>query len=288
MDETDAADTTAETEASTPETVPTDEVLTVNAGGNIVTDNASVIIAKVVMAEVGDSFNEEAIKAQAVAAYTYIKYYNQNGQNAYVVFRAPSEKVTKCVNQVIGQGIYYDGKLIQAVYGASTPGYTASSLNVWGVDYPYLRSVKTDFDAAYDINYGRQATFTSAEIKTLVEKNSGIVLDGDPNGWFNITSRVDGAFVGSMTVGGQDSFGYNGKNLAITGRVFREIIMDYNIRSASFDISYDSQTDKFTVTTYGYGHGVGMSQHGANILASYQGCNYMQILQFYYQGTEIR
>ena len=63
--------------------------------------------------------------------------------------------------------------------------------------------------------------------------------------------------------------------------------MEYGIRSASFDIMYNAEDDTFTFTTYGYGHGVGLSQHGANILASQYGYSYTEILQFYYQGTTI-
>lgn len=281
-----AEETTSATDA--PVNNYTGEILTVNAGGTIVKDDAAVIVAKAVMAEVGDSFNEEAIKAQAIAAYTYMKYYNQNNQNAYVVFKTPSDKVTRCVNEVIGKAIYYEGKLIQSVYSASSAGYTASSLNVWGVDYPYLRSTKTDFDALYDINYGKKATFTADEVKSLVEYNTGITLSGTPDTWFSITSRIDGNYVGTMTIGGQDTYQSGGGIKKITGRAFRENIMEYEIRSSSFDIAYNAQDDTFTFTTYGYGHGVGMSQHGANILASRQGYSYEDILKFYYVGTEIK
>ena len=286
---TDAEETTTTTEETTaaPETSVSGEMLTVNAGGTIVTDYAATIVAKAVMAEVGDSFHEEAIKAQAIATYTYIKYYNENNQNAYVIFKTPSDKVIRCVSEVIGKTIRYNGDIIQSVYSASSAGYTAASVNVWGVDYPYLRSVKTEFDAIYDINYGRQATFTSEEIKNLVESNTGIALNGDPSTWFEITSRIDGAFVGSMTIGGQNYYNNGSKDVAITGRIFREIIMEYGIRSASFDIMYDAEEDSFVFTTYGYGHCVGMSQHGANILATQHGFSYSEILSFYYQGTTI-
>lgn len=288
---TDVTTTTSDTTedvASAPENNYKGEIFTVSAGGTIVSDDAATIVAKAVMAEVGDSFSEEAIKAQAVAAYTYIKYYNQNKQNAYVVFKTPSDKVTRCVNEVIGKGIYYDGKLIQSVYSASSAGSTASSLNVWGVDYPYLRSIKTDFDALYDINYGKKATFSSSEVKKLIESNTGITLSGTPDTWLEITSRIDGNYVGTMKIGGQDTYQTGGGIKKITGRAFRENIMEYNIRSASFDISYNADADEFVFTTYGYGHGVGMSQHGANILATQHGYSYQDILKFYYQGTEIR
>lgn len=304
-EQTAPPETTAETTAATEETTttttaateaPEDELLytnnemfTVNAGGTIITDTAVNVVAAAVMAEIGDGFDDEAIKAQAVAAYTYIKYYNMNNQRAYIAKRTPSEKMLNLVRQVIGKAIYYDGTMIQAVYSASTAGRTASSKTVWGVDYPYLQSIDTGFiDKEYDINYGRKPTFTSDEIKEYVRKSTGIILSGDPSEWIKIDSHVDEIFVGQMTIGGQQTFNNGTRDVNITGRVFRETIMDFDIRSSCFDISYDPSTDLFTITTYGYGHCVGLSQHGANILASKFGYTYDQILKFYYQGVEIR
>lgn len=264
------------------------EVITVNAGGVTVSGDAASIVAQAVMAEIGDGFHDEAIKAQAIATYTYFKYYNSNNQNAYAVLKTPSDNVTRCVSEVIGKGIYYDGALIQAVYCASSAGYSASAENVWGIDYPYLRSRRNEFDLLYDINYGRTETYTADEVRTLVTNNTGIVLNDDPSSWFEITSYVDGSYVGSMTIGGLSSFTRNGKTTSITGRSFREMIMEYGLRSASFDISYDSSSASFTFTTYGYGHGVGMSQHGANILATQYGYTCNEILTYYYQGTTIQ
>ena len=289
-EETSASEAPATEETTKKETEITDngETLTVNAGGTIVTDSALNIVAQAVMGEIGGGFNEEAIKAQAIAAYTYIKYYNDNKQNAYVVMKTPTDKVLKCVSEVLGKAIYYDGKLIQSVYCASTAGYTASSKSVWGVDYPYLQSRETDFDRLYDINYGRKPTFTSAEMKDYVERNTGIILTGDPSQWFKIESYVDSVYVGKMTIGGYSSFNNGSRNVNITGRVFRETIMEYDIRSASFDIAYDPDSDMFTITTYGYGHGVGLSQHGANIFATQYGYTWQQILDFYFPGTYVQ
>lgn len=295
-EETEASeDTTTEEETTQSEEAPaapsdvgTLTVKYTGSGGSVTLDAAD-ILAQVVMGEIGGSFNEEAIKAQAVAAYTYIKYYNDNGNVPYVAIRTPNEKVINCVNQVLGQGIYYNGALIQAVYGASTAGYTASALNVWGVDYTYLPSQKCELDALYDPNYGVKATFTSEEIKNKVRKATGIELSGDPGNWFAIKEYVDNVYVGTMSIGGQTSYvNSSGETVDITGRVMREKIMDYDLRSACFEISYSSDTDKFTFTTYGYGHGVGFSQHGANNLANYWNYDYRQILQFYYPYTEVR
>lgn len=258
------------------------------SGGNV-TGDAADILAQVVMGEIGGSFNEEAIKAQAVAAYTYIKYYNESGNVPYVAVRTPSDTVKRCVNEVIGQAVYYNGSPIQAVYCASSAGYTASSATVWGMDYPYLRSIKCELDALYDPNYGVKTTFTSNEIKNYVLKATGILLEGDPGTWFAVKDYVDNVYVGTLSIGGQTSYAdSSGNTVNITGRVLREQILDFNLRSACFEISYSSDTDKFTFTTYGYGHGVGLSQHGANNLASYWGYDYKQILQFYYPGTEVR
>ncbi len=288
--ETDESTTATTTTSAATEPVYSDnnEMFTVNAGGTIITDTALNIVSAAVMAEISDIFDDEAIKAQAIAAYTYIKYYNMNGKNAYIAKSKPSEKVINLVRQVLGKALYYDGVMIQAVYTASTAGRTASSKNVWGVDYPYLQSIDTSFiDEEYDINYGRKPTFTSQELKDYVQKNTGIVLSGDPSQWFTIESYIDDIYVGQMTIGGQSTYNNGTRDVKITGRVFREQILEYNIRSHCFKIDYDAGTDTFTITTYGYGHCVGFSQHGANILASHYGYTYDQILKFYYQGVDI-
>lgn len=289
----EATEATTEAEPVTEDTKPETElvddsvIFTVNSSGKTVTDTALNIVAQAVMAEIGDGFDEEAIKAQAIATYTYIKYYNDNNQKAYIVSKTPSEKMLRLVREVLGKTLYYDGKIIQAVYSASSAGYTASSKSVWGVDYPYLRSKQADFDRLYDINYGRKPTFTVKEMHDYVYNATGIDLTGDPSQWFTIESYVDNVYVGNMTIGGNSTYTKNGKEYRITGRHFRETIMGYDIRSHCFDITYDSYTELFTITTYGYGHGVGLSQHGANILASQYDYTYDQILAFYYEGAEI-
>ena len=91
-----------------------------------------------------------------------------------------------------------------------------------------------------------------------------------------------------MNIGGYHSYtDSDGDSVKLTGRVFREKIMDYDIRSHAFDISYDEGTDMFTFTTYGYGHGVGMSQNGANALATHWDYDYRDILTYYYVGCDV-
>jgi stage II sporulation protein D len=105
-----------------------------------------------------------------------------------------------------------------------------------------------------------------------LESYFGITLSANPSNWLVITSFIDGSYVGNISVDGQ---------VTTTGRKFREVIMNYNIRSAAFDIVYNGEN--FIITTYGYGHGVGMSQNGANILAK-QGYTFDAILRYYYTG----
>ena len=300
---TETADTTegttaAQTEATTDTAVtttedpnPSGEILRVQysgSGGEVEVD-ALEILAKVVMVEIGGSFSEEAIKAQAVASYTYIKYYNQNGSAPNVTVKEPTDKVKNCVKEVFGQALYYGDELIQAVYCASSAGYTASSKTVWGVDYPYLQSRKCELDSAFDPNYGVKASFTADEVKKLVKDSIGIELDGDPGNWFAIKDYVDTVYVGTFSVGGKTTYTDDGaKEIEITGRTVREKIFNYQLRSACFDVTYNNETDKFTFTTYGYGHGVGLSQNGANSLAKTWGYDYQKILNYYYPNTQLK
>lgn len=260
-----------------------------NGSGGAVDEDAMDILAKVVMGEIGSSFNKEAIKAQAVASYTYIKYYNNNGSAPTVTVKEASDTVKECVKEVFGQAVYYNNELIQAVYCPSSAGYTASSKSVWGIDYPYLQSVKCELDSLYDPNYGVKTSFTPDEMKEYVKTATGIELDGDPGNWFAIKNYVDNVYVGSFSIGGKTTYtDSEGKEIAITGKLMREKIMNYNLRSSCFNISYSPETDKFTFTTYGYGHGAGLSQNGANNLAKAWGYSYKDILKYYYPGTEVK
>ncbi|GHV48160.1 hypothetical protein FACS189499_07010 [Clostridia bacterium] len=266
------------------------ETLTVMVNGSAFSGTALDIVSRTVQNEIGSAYEIEAIKAQAVATYTYIKMHQINGATAAVnMANVASERVAEAVKSVLGQAIYYNNEMISAVYSASSAGYTASAKNVWGSELPYLQSVACDLDARFDPNYGLTLVLTSQEVMTQVLLKTGIELTGDPGAWFRINSYVDTVYVGQMTVGGQTSYTKNGETVEITGRTFRERVMSgQKFRSAAFDITYDSVKDIFTFKTYGYGHGAGMSQNGANLLARYNGYNYLQILEFYYKGVVIK
>lgn len=278
------------TETPSGNSNPNTEIFRVNNGGTEVSGSAVDIVTKIVENEIGSTFAPEAIKAQAVTAYTYVKYSNLHGNAPYCLLKeSTNSSVRTLVESVIGQGIYYNGDLIQAVYSASSAGSTASSQNVWGGYIPYLQGVYCELDELYDPNYGKKKTFSVSDMQQRMLKNAGIDLSGyDPASWFIIQNRTEGKYVGDMTIGGQRYFiDKDGDTLEITGRRFREIIMGYDIRSSAFDIEYDAGAQEFIITTYGYGHGVGLSQNGANNLAKYWGWDYKKILTFYFQGTEV-
>ncbi len=256
--------------------ISTDETFTAKFNGSIQTVNAYDLICQIVNNEISSSFKDEAIKAQAVAAYSYVKYHNVNGLTPSVLVKGNvPQRIKDLVSEVWGVCCYYNGNVAQTVYMASSSGYTADAKNVWGSSVPYLKSVYCPFDMTSDPNYGYQMKVSEENMRTLVEGDLGITLSNDPSNWFTVMEIIDGNYVAKVNVDGQK---------IITGRAMRESILNYKLKSAAFEVTYSD--GYFIFTTYGYGHGVGMSQNGANILAK-QGYSYEEILKHYFTGIEI-
>lgn len=256
--------------------ISTDETFTAKFNGSTQTVNAYDLICQIVNNEISASFSDEAIKAQAVAAYSYVKYHNVNGLTPSVLVKDNvPQKIKDLVSEVWGVCCYYNGNVAQTVYMASSSGYTTDAKNVWGSSVPYLKSVYCPFDVTSDPNYGYQMKVSEENMRTLVEGDLGITLSNDPSNWFTVTEIVDGNYVAKVNVDGQK---------IITGRAMRESILNYKLKSTAFEVTYSD--GYFIFTTYGYGHGVGMSQNGANILAK-QGYSYEEILKHYFTGIEI-
>lgn len=294
---TTAAATTVATETTTAETTSAPTPTPDNSGeeqlsvydqvtGTYYTAGAREIIARAVVGEIWNEFPDEAVKAQAVAEYTYIKKNNEMGVSPTTALKTDVyDRIYKLVDEVLGEAIYYNGEMIQSVFFASSCGYTNSAESVWGVDYPYLRSVDCPLDKTTDPNWGSTDSYSSDYIKNAVQNTLGIALTGDPSKWFKINSRLDNrehGWVTSISVGGMTKA--NGKT--IDGRTIREKVLGYSLKSAAFDLKYDKSSDKFIFTTYGHGHGVGLSQYGAKALVE-NGYTYKQILQHYFTGVEI-
>lgn len=286
--ETTTTTTAATTSAPAPAPDSDEEQLTVydQVTGSYYTAGAREIIARAVVGEIWNEFPDEAVKAQAVAEYTYIKKQNEMGLRPTTALKTDVyDRIYKLVDEVLGEAIYYNGEMIQSVFFASSCGYTNSAKNVWGVDYPYLVSVDCPLDKTTDPNWGSTDSYSSDYMKNAVQNTLGITLTGDPSTWFKINSRLNDrehGWVTSISVGGMTKA--NGKT--IDGRVIRETVLGYSLKSAAFELKYDKNSDKFIFTTYGHGHGVGMSQYGAKALAE-NGYTYKQILQHYFTGVEI-
>lgn len=249
------------------------------------TDNAFDIVCEITNYEISSRYNPEAIKAQAIAIYSYLKYYEQKGEYAEIGSKSnvPSE-IVQCVEAIDGLAMYYDGKYVMAAFSASTGGYSAASKNVWGSDQPYLQSVKNDFDYLDERYYGLVTTYTVDEIREKIESKTDIKLSNNYSEWVRVLNYNDNIYAGQLSIDGHTSAYINGRERTITGHIFRTYVL--NIRSTAFTVSYANGV--FSFTTYGYGHGVGMSQVGADLYATYGGYTFDQILHHYYTGVTIR
>lgn len=243
----------------------------------------------VVLAEMPASFQQDALRAQAVAARTYtIKHCQEDlrhGPNiicadhtccqAYIDPRdyvsdggswSSVERVRQAVADTFGEVLTYDGELIVATYFSCAGGLTEDAAAVWGQDVPYLQSVPSPGEetAAY---YTDSKTFTAQQLQTAL----GIRLKGPVSSWFGEVSFTDGGGVYTMEIGG----------VAYRGTTLRTLL---ELRSTAFSVSFHDDT--ITFHTRGFGHRVGMSQYGANAMAE-EGRTYREILAHYYLGTEI-
>lgn len=161
--------------------------LTVNG----VSGDALSIVSGIVYREIGGSMSTEAIKAQAVAVYSYIKYYGNNAKDLSCKSNPPQNVIDACAS-VLGEVLYYDGTYALTMFCASSGGYTANCYEVFTNDIPYLRSVSSDYDASCDPHYGTVSYITSSEVKRLVEACYGITLSGDHSSWFTLVTGSSG------------------------------------------------------------------------------------------------
>ncbi len=256
----------------------------------------------VVASEMPALFEEEALKAQAVASYTYFcrernKFKNLKNPDRKYEFTVDSckglnyiskeqmkirwgnnfekfySKIEKCVSEVFPEVIENDGDLILAAYHAISSGETEKSEDVFGGDLNYLTNVESPGDKLAK-GYESKAEVPLEIFKEKILKEYKECKFGDnPSDWIKDLSRTQGGMVKGITIGSYKTTGNQVRNM-------------FDLRSADFEIFYDSQERKFIFTVYGYGHGVGMSQNGAQYMAK-QGSNYKQILSWYYPNTSV-
>lgn len=249
-------------------------------------------IVGVVASEMYSTFKLEALKAQALAARTFIfkqmlsKEKLSVPDNAIVtdtemhqVYKSKKElknlwgkqyndkikKITKAVKETEGQILVYKEQPIDASYFSTSNGYTENSEEYWNNQLPYLRSVKSPWDKNSP-KFIEQKTFSIADF----EKKLGVDIGENTSVGTNI-SKTTGNRVDTIEIQGKK----------IDGKKIRELL-DLN----STDFEFKRTGDQVIVTTKGLGHGVGMSQFGANGMAQ-EGKSYKDIISYYYTGVQI-
>lgn len=253
----------------------------------------------VVSSEMPASFEMEALKAQAVVARTYTIYQITNNagkhENAdicdnYACCQAwlskedryarwnESEaennwnKIVESVKSTSGKIITYEGNPINAFFHSNSGGVTESSVNIWGgIDYPYLKSVETVGEDGYT-QYSSQIQISKSDLLNKIkEKYSDCDIDFSQSNCIEILEYTTSGRVKTIKFG----------NKEIAGTEARTIL---GLKSTNFTFSINEDIITFSVT--GYGHGVGMSQTGADSLAK-TGSNYEEIIKHFYTNVEI-
>ena len=274
-------------------------LLTVQDGETVESMALDQYLRGVVRGEMPASFELEALKAQAAAERTYVYYQLAAGRkeahpdadvctdpgccSAWLSEEAAREKwgedfdgwesrIEEAVAATDGQTALYDGQPILAVFHSSSAGKTAEAGDVWSGDVPYLRSVDSPEGEETVPNYYSAAEFTAAEAKTLLaQAHPELTFSGGPDKWFGAAERDDSGRVSTVEVCGAPLRGV-------------EVRRIFSLRSACFTI--DAAAERVTFRVTGYGHGVGMSQYGANELAR-QGKTWQEILMWYYADITV-
>ena len=254
-------------------------------------------LCNVVSAEMPADFEIEALKAQAIVArtYTIYKILNKKHDNADICDDSTCcqawiskekrlerweeskrelnwKKIETAVNSTRGKIITYQGVPINAFFHSNSGGITEIPINVWGgTGYPYLQSVETSGEDGYT-QYLSEASFTYDELlNKLKSKYSDIVIDFSNSDDIKILEYTESTRVKTVKFG----------NHQLSGVETRTLL---GLKSTNFEIKNEDGKIKFSVK--GYGHGVGMSQTGADSLAK-QGSNAENIIKHFYTGVEI-
>ena len=256
----------------------------------------------VLAGEMPPTYHIEALKAQAVAARSYIlskvatslegtvieEHHGAMVCNDYSHCKAWKDikeakkgwdlrfaddyeaKIRSAIEQTKGEYMVYDNKVVKAYFYAMSGGRTENVEDVWGSSLPYLKSVSSNEDVGADGFESMSSYPKDLFIQKLKSINENVNIDDLKNSIGSI-ERTEGESVKTIEIGGQK----------FTGKDIRE---KFSLRSANFEI--DILGDKVTFYVKGYGHGVGMSQNGANVMAN-NGEDYKTILKHYYSGVSM-
>ena len=246
-------------------------------------------IVGVLAGEMPIYFEKEAFKAQAVAARSYaLKRIEYNKDNKYDVVDSIMNqvyldnnylkdawkedyvnninKLRDVVNETENEYLEYDGEVIDALFFSTSNGYTENASLVFNVDLPYLQSVKSAWDEKTSSAFRSSITFS------LDDFYSKLGLKYSEKALVKILKRSSSNRIINLSINGVE---FSSKTL----------YDKLGLRSTDFSIRQDG--NKIIIDMVGYGHGVGMSQYGAEGMAE-EGYSYEDILKYYYTGTDIK
>lgn len=256
----------------------------------------------VVAGEMPSDFELEALKAQAIAARTFVIYREEHpssnkdkGAAVCTDYRHCQEyksieelkkvkgsewiktfypKIKQAIDETKGQIIAYNDEPILTLYFSTSSGKTENSSEVFSANYPYLKSVDSPYDKTYSPRYASNVKISNKDfVKMLQSHYADIkISESDLKSQVKILKRSEGGAVEDIMLG----------NKQISGKDVRSI---FKLNSANFEIKFKDNYLDFVVK--GYGHGVGMSQWGAQGMAI-DGYKYYEILEHYYTGTKIK
>ena len=289
-------DTESETATKPSESVASIKVLRTGSG-KIIEKEIFDYVKGSVAAEMPPTYEREALKAQAVACYTYALWLKENSDSSalggadvtdspanYQGFLDDDElmdkwgdkydeymaAVTDAVSAVAGEYLQYEGKPIMACYHAISTGKTESAKNAWGTDVPYLQSVRADGDIlSPDID--SSVEITDEQFKKCAQSLEGADLSKNRKKWVGNCKTTKSGYVTKIKIGGK---GFSGSDVRSA----------FALKSPAFTVK---KTDKgFHFNFRGYGHLVGMSQYSADYMAR-QGSGYKDILLHFFKGAKL-
>ena len=257
-----------------------------NAAPSVITVNGQEIdakeaIARIVTAETDSGFNSETLKAQAIITYTYLKYRDTNWRISNLTIADNyTQEAMDAVNEVFGHYLTFNDKVAFTPYCRMSAGKTANASTVFGNRFTYLKSVASASDKQRD-GYKKEVLLTADDIKAgALAFDSTIEFPEDVSKWLTINAHdtavsTGTGYVEKITVG----------NKEVSGVTFiYDIMKNKDLSSPCFSLSYDAESGTYTITTFGDGYGVGMSQLGADNMAV-SGTKYDKILDQYFPGT---
>lgn len=270
------------------------------ASGEIIEVPVRDYVIGAVCAEMPASFHEEALKAQAVAAHTYAErqrirertnptadlmgadfsndtskyqgYFTQAQAKQFFgeSFDESYRKISAAADEVLPYILTYEDEPIVAAFHSMSTGKTESAENAWGASAPYLVPVDSSYDTKAP-GYREEIRLAKDVLRQKLETAfPGIILGDDISTWI---APLESSGSGTVLIAAAG-------DRSVSGNELRQAL---SLRSACFDVRFEGEEAVFT--TRGYGHGVGMSQYGADSMAQ-NGSTWREILSHYYPGTK--